>query len=111
MSIIDEVTPSLSAAAGKLTLAPSKSPQISLTWLDADQVAPSLRAVIQALILKQVPLLLTPIALPLPSLPLAALAPSQALMVAALGPTSTLTLDLKTHRAAIQGALMLMPIP
>ena len=111
VSIIDEVTPSLSAAAGKLTLAPSKSPQISLTWLDADQVAPSLRAVIQALILKQVPLLLTPIALPLPSLPLAALAPSQALMVAALGPTSTLTLDLKTHRAAIQGALMLMPIP
>jgi len=111
VSVIDEVTPTLSGAAGKLTLAPSKSPQISLSWLDAEKIAPALRNVVKAMILEQVPSMLTPIALPLPSLPLAAFAPSQAANVAALGPTSTLKLDPKTNRAAIQGALVIMPAP
>ncbi|MBM4374066.1 MAG: hypothetical protein FJ095_03200 [Deltaproteobacteria bacterium] len=110
LSVIDEVTPTLDGAAGKLTIVTSPKPVVSLTWLEAEHVAPAVRDLVKSMVLGQVPKFLAPLELPLPGIPLAAIAPSQANKVAVVGPSATLKLDPKTNRAAVQGSLVLVPL-
>jgi len=109
VSIIDDVMPSLDGEAGKLTLTPSGKPDVAITWIQAEGVPQTLRAVVEAMAVTQVPKLLSPFALPLPSLPLANFAPSLAGTVAAVSKEAKLWLDPKTNRARIEGALVLVP--
>ena len=109
VSIVDDVMPSLDGEAGKLTLTPSGKPEVAITWIQAEGVPQTLRAVVEAMAVTQVPKLLSPLALPLPSLPLASFAPSLAGTVAAVSKEAKLWLDPKTNRARIEGALVLVP--
>jgi hypothetical protein len=110
LSVVDEITPTLDGKAGKLTLVTSEQPVVSLTWLEAEHVAPAVRDMVKSMALSQVPKFLAPIELPLPGIPLAAIAPSQASKMAAVGPSATLKLDPKANRAAVQGSLVLVPL-
>jgi hypothetical protein len=110
LTVQDTIAASLDGKAGELTLATSKQPLISLTWLDAAHVAPVVRDTIKKMVIDQAPSLLVPIALPLPSIPLAGIAPSQAKSVAAIAPTSLLSFDADANRARIQGSLVILPL-
>ncbi|MBM4358549.1 MAG: hypothetical protein FJ096_10625 [Deltaproteobacteria bacterium] len=110
LTVQDLVTASLDGKAGALTLTTSKQPLISLTWLEASHVVPVVRDTIKKMVIDQAPSMLVPIALPLPSIPLAGIAPSQAKSVAAIAPTSLLSFDADTNRARIQGSLVILPL-
>lgn len=110
LTVQDEISASLDGGAGELRLDISKHPLISITWLEADHVVPAIRDAIKQMVMEQAPKFLTAIALPLPSIPLAGIAPSQANKMAAIAPTSLLNFDAGANRARMQGALMIMPM-
>jgi len=109
VTVLAAVVPSLDGAAGKLVLTPSPNPQVIVSWVSVEGVPPAVQTLVETLVKAQVPSLLSPIAVPLPALPLASYAPSLAGTVASVSKDAKLSLDSATKRARIEGALVLVP--
>jgi hypothetical protein len=106
ISIVDDISVALEGHS--LLLVPSSTPQISVTWLDAEALTPELRDMIKTTILEELPKLLTPMSLPIPTLPLDAIASSFGSSVAGLGPDASVSIDTEAHRVALWGSLVVM---
>jgi hypothetical protein len=109
ITIRDHVQLTIDAATRSVVLAPSPEPQISITWLVADGLDDAFRETIEATILAKLPTLLTPVTLPLPAMPLGAIASSFGDSVGTLGPAATLSVDAATSRLSLFGDLAIVP--
>jgi hypothetical protein len=108
ISIVDDIQLSLDPKGQSLVLTPSPEPQISLTWLAAEDLSDSLREIIKTTILEELPAMLTPISIPLPSLPLGGIAESFGTSVGALGPDTAVAVDSQAQRLSLWGSLVVM---
>lgn len=111
VNVIGDVAVQLDPQGGQLLLAPGPQPTVSVTWLLYEGVDDGMRKLIKSTIIDMVPTLLTPISLPLPTLPLGAISPSLAGMAGALAPSSSLGLAPETARLELYGDLMMTPVP
>jgi len=105
INVLDDVAASIDGEASSLVLSMSAQPTISVTWLEAEALNESLRIIIGGVLEGYLPTLLAP--LPLPSIPLDAVATSFADSVATLGPDTTLKISDASHRASIYGSLLI----
>jgi hypothetical protein len=102
-TIIDDVAIAIDPATRGIALVPGPSPQISITWLDAEGVDPILLQLVEDGVMEKLPALLTPMTLPLPSIPLGAIASSFADAVGAVTPTSQIVVDAGSGRLNVLG--------
>jgi hypothetical protein len=109
VSVVQVVEPVLDGDKGALRLSPSQPAEVYVSWLKADDVAPAVKALLEALVKEQIPDMLASVTFPLPSVPLANFAPSLAGTVAAVSKDAVISLDANSNRARIEGALVLVP--
>ena len=110
VNVLGDVTVQLDPQGGQLLLAPGPQPTVSVTWLLYEGVDEGMRDIIKSTIIDMVPTLLTPISLPLPTLPLGAISPSLDGMAGALAPSTILSVAPETSRLELYGDLMMAPM-
>jgi hypothetical protein len=109
LTVQDPVEVHIDAATSSLVLTPGPEPKISITWLEDDGLTDEFRQTVEAMAIDLLPSLLGPVELPIPSIPLGAVAKSFGDDVAVLGSGAKLSIDAKTSRASIEGALTVVP--
>jgi hypothetical protein len=109
LTVQDPVAVHIDAATSSLVLTPGPEPKISITWLEDDGLTEEFRQTVESMAIDMLPSLLGPIALPIPSIPLGAVAKSFGDDVAVLGSGAKLRIDGETSRASIEGKLTVVP--
>ena len=109
ITIRDDLELTIDSATRSVLLSPAPQPQISITWLSAEGLDDGFRDTIEAMIIAKLPSLLTPVTLPLPTIPLGAIASSFGDSVGTLGPAAVLAVDAETSRLGLFGDLAIVP--
>ena len=109
LTVQDAVDVHIDAATSSLVLTPGPEPKISITWLEDDGLTDEFRQTVESMAIDLLPSLLGPVELPIPSIPLGAVAKSFGDDVAVLGSSAKLSIDGDTSRASIEGALTVVP--
>lgn len=111
ISIVDDVALKLDAKTQKLGLAMSPAPLISFTWLDEGGLPESLRTVLRTVVIEQVPQLLAPLSIPLPTLPLGGISSAYANQSAVMGPTIEVKVQVSDQRVKLLGRMIVADSP
>jgi hypothetical protein len=102
-TIIDDVTLAIDPATRGIALVPSGAPQISITWLEAQGIDPVLLQLVAEGAMSKLPALLAPMTLPLPSIPLGAIASTFGDATGAIAPGSQVLVDSAASRLTVLG--------
>lgn len=105
LTVTDPVEVHIDPAKSVLVLTPGPQPKISITWLEDDGLTEEFRVTVESMAMDMLPSLLGPVELPIPSIPLGAVASSFGDAVAVLGADADLGIDGETSRASIEGKL------
>jgi len=111
LSVIDDVQLQLDPTSHTLQLIPAPNAVVSVNWLAAGTLPEALREIIRARILEMVPTFLSPLSLPLPTLPLGAIAPAFEGSIGALGQATQLFVASDLARLQLHGDLAILPAP
>jgi hypothetical protein len=109
LSVIDDVYLQLDPVTQQLQLVPGPEPIVSVTWLQSEGLADGVRKLIKSSIIDMIPTLLTPVSMPLPTLPLGVITPSFNGSMGALSPSTQLVIAGDTARMNLYGDLAIVP--
>ena len=107
VSFLDEAAFLLNHEDHTLAITPSDQPLVSVTWLDAGGITDELRPFVTAAIKGELAGMLGALELPLPEIPLDAIASSLATSHAELGPNTEIQFNAVTQRASLFGSMLI----